>query len=207
MSLEEIGELLGKDMDFDEETFCRDMGRKNAKIDIYKNLYKNFYMLAPTRLMADLESQVDELKLKRLKRYAHIIIGCKAGTIFSPYGVEECQTIRDVLESRSWIASKKKDGKTKFKIFAIRAENKSTKTMLYTHPHIHCVVELSKLYSPGQITDFLWKCKTVRKLGVDARNCIKVIKGNAMDKKNWVDYANKVNHSGEFWVENWNVEL
>lgn len=191
MSLQEINELLGKDMDFDEEKFCRDMGRRNAKIEIYKEQYKRIYTLSPTKFMSDNDEILDDLKYKCLKNICII-------TFNMPYrklswgGINECEEINSVLGTRSWIS----------KVLAIGAENLKKDKETKTHPHIHACVELSRLYSPKQIAQMLFRIKSVKKLGLVGIESIDVKKGKQVEKDKMSNYCTK-----GCWNEKFNVEV
>jgi hypothetical protein len=138
---------------------CEHDGKTDALREIYKNLYKKWYLLNPTCGMMKLMNKIDDHEFDQRKEYVFITLNPKESTDEKEFR-EYCESIL----KRSWIA----EGVGGF-------EYRKEKSGL----HFHMCGKLKKLYSPKQINQFIWKGRGQKYFGnerhIDVR---KVTKGD-----------------------------
>lgn len=140
--------ILGKG-DWNHEEELRKEGRNRAMISIYENMYKQIYRLQPTQKMTEVQNKLDDLKWKALKDVIMITINFPTEFNLTYQIVNE---ILNVIKTRTWVSQIHSHGR----------EN-MTKELEDTHPHLHICCQISKLYSPAQMVQMIWRNKYIQK--------------------------------------------
>lgn len=181
MDEEELCNFTRRAEDFDEDTFCENEGRKQAKILIMKNLYLKEYRLKPLDFMRKKQQEVDDLKYEHIQRSVLLILSLEK-SFNRDHIIQYVQIVKDVLSTRSWVKrpkSKEFDLEWSFEL------GKSGDS-----PHFNFIFELTKLYSPGQIAQMLWKVKDIQSI-VTEFHYIRVTKHKWYTVKNGINYIHK----------------
>lgn len=174
MNTEDLNFLGQGDLNFDENLYCEVEGRRAAKIEIFKNLYKREYILNPLKRMREKEMEVDDLKQNMLKDICMITFNFTPGALVNN---EMFYFLNMVLKSRTWIK----------KIYAYGWEMIETGS----HPHLHFCVKLQKLYGPCQMRKMLEKNKIIEDYMLEPGMSLHVDKYWHREKQGKIDYVTK----------------
>lgn len=139
---------------YDENEECKTEGRKRAKIKIFENLYKQFYLQTGINdFHLNFQEQIDQNNCDIRRNYLFLTLNPDPIKIRGQQNLRSFTEYCDDIQYRSWIKKKISSN--------YEYRNYETKQGL----HYHALYELKVLYSPAQISSVLFRGKGSRYFG------------------------------------------